>query len=37
MTFPLLGPLGILPLPTKWVIRIGPPIDLTDLGPDGGG
>jgi len=25
-TFPLLGPLGLLPLPTKWVIRIGAPI-----------
>jgi 1-acyl-sn-glycerol-3-phosphate acyltransferase len=26
-TFPLLGPLGLLPLPTKWVIVIGDPID----------
>ena len=25
-TFPLLGPLGLLPVPTKWSIRIGPPI-----------
>jgi 1-acyl-sn-glycerol-3-phosphate acyltransferase len=33
-TFPLLGPLGMLPLPTKWVIRIGAPIELSDLGPD---
>jgi 1-acyl-sn-glycerol-3-phosphate acyltransferase len=33
-TFPLLGPLGVLPLPTKWVIRIGDPIDLDDLAPD---
>ena len=24
-TFPLLGPLGVLPLPSKWVIRIGKP------------
>ena len=24
-TFPLLGPLGLLPLPTKWTIRFGPP------------
>jgi 1-acyl-sn-glycerol-3-phosphate acyltransferase len=27
-TFPLLGPLGLLPIPTKWTIRIGPPMDL---------
>lgn len=26
-TFPALGPLGALPLPTKWVIVIGEPID----------
>jgi 1-acyl-sn-glycerol-3-phosphate acyltransferase len=26
-TFPLLGPLGLLPIPTKWTIRIGPPLD----------
>ena len=32
-TFPLLGPLGFLPLPTKWVIRIGEPIALGHLGP----
>ena len=25
-TFPLLGPLGLLPVPTKWSIQIGPPI-----------
>jgi 1-acyl-sn-glycerol-3-phosphate acyltransferase len=25
-TFPLLGPLGLLPMPTKWSIQIGPPI-----------
>ena len=25
-TFPLLGPLGLLPVPTKWTIRFGPPI-----------
>jgi 1-acyl-sn-glycerol-3-phosphate acyltransferase len=35
-TFPLLGPLGVLPLPTKWVIRVGEPIDLRSLGPDAG-
>jgi 1-acyl-sn-glycerol-3-phosphate acyltransferase len=33
-TFPLLGPLGVLPLPTKWVIRIGEPISLGHLAPD---
>ena len=27
-TFPLLGPLGLLPLPTKWVVKFGEPIDL---------
>lgn len=26
--FPLLGPLGLLPLPARWRIRIGPPIDV---------
>jgi 1-acyl-sn-glycerol-3-phosphate acyltransferase len=25
-TFPLLGPLGLLPVPTKWTIQIGEPI-----------
>ena len=35
-TFPLLGPLGGLPLPTKWVIRIGAPIPLDHLAPDAG-
>ena len=25
-TFPWLGPLGLLPVPTKWTIQIGPPI-----------
>ncbi len=33
-TFPLLGPLGLLPLPTKWVIRIGEPIRIDHLAPD---
>jgi 1-acyl-sn-glycerol-3-phosphate acyltransferase len=33
-TFPLLGPLGFLPLPTKWVIRIGEPISIAHLAPD---
>jgi 1-acyl-sn-glycerol-3-phosphate acyltransferase len=34
-TFPLLGPLGLLPLPAKWYVQFGPPIDLTrDYGPE---
>jgi 1-acyl-sn-glycerol-3-phosphate acyltransferase len=33
-TFPLLGPLGALPLPSKWLIRIGAPLRLDRLGPD---
>jgi hypothetical protein len=33
-TFPLLGPLGGLPLPAKWVIRIGAPLPLGHLPPD---
>jgi 1-acyl-sn-glycerol-3-phosphate acyltransferase len=33
-TFPLFGPLGLLPLPTKWVIRIGEPISIDHLPPD---
>jgi 1-acyl-sn-glycerol-3-phosphate acyltransferase len=33
-TFPLLGPLGALPLPSKWVVRIGAPLRLDPLGPD---
>lgn len=31
-TFPLLGPLGLLPAPTKWRIRFGEPIDVTEFG-----
>jgi 1-acyl-sn-glycerol-3-phosphate acyltransferase len=27
-TFPLLGPLGLLPLPTKWSIQIGAPVQV---------
>jgi 1-acyl-sn-glycerol-3-phosphate acyltransferase len=27
-TFPLLGPLGLLPLPARWRIRIGEPVDV---------
>ena len=33
-TFPLLGPMGLLPLPTKWVIRIGAPVAIDHLEPD---
>jgi 1-acyl-sn-glycerol-3-phosphate acyltransferase len=33
-TFPLLGPLGLLPLPSKWVIRIGEPIPFDHLHAD---
>lgn len=29
-TFPWLGPLGLLPVPTKWTIEIGTPIDVPD-------
>jgi len=33
-TFPLMGPFGLLPLPSKWTIRIGPPLALDGLGGD---
>ncbi len=33
-TFPLLGPLGAIPLPSRWRIAFGAPIDLTALGPE---
>ncbi len=33
-TFPLLGPLGLLPLPSKWTIVFGEPVDLSRYGPD---
>ena len=33
-TFPLLGPLGALPLPTKWIMRVGEPLVLDHLEPD---
>jgi len=33
-TFPWLGPLGVLPLPTKWSIDFGEPIDLEGHGAD---
>src|SRR3954462_10278966 len=31
--FPLLGPLGLLPLPSKWIIEFGEPIATDELGP----
>jgi hypothetical protein len=33
-TFPLLGPLGLVPLPSRWQIRFGAPLDLGALGPE---
>src|SRR2546423_5522707 len=33
-TFPLLGPLGAVPLPSRCRIEFGEPVDLTVLGPD---
>jgi 1-acyl-sn-glycerol-3-phosphate acyltransferase len=33
-TFPFLGPAGVLPLPSKWVIRIGRPVVLDHYEPD---
>jgi 1-acyl-sn-glycerol-3-phosphate acyltransferase len=33
-TFPLLGPLGLLPLPTKWIIRVGEPMRIDHLDPE---
>lgn len=32
-TFPWLGPAGLLPLPTKWIVKVGAPIPLDDLDP----
>ncbi|WP_114201228.1 lysophospholipid acyltransferase family protein [Janibacter anophelis] len=31
--FPLLGPLGLVPLPSKWIIEFGEPVDTASLGP----
>jgi 1-acyl-sn-glycerol-3-phosphate acyltransferase len=31
-TFPLLGPLGMIPLPSKWIIEFGEPIDTAEHG-----
>jgi 1-acyl-sn-glycerol-3-phosphate acyltransferase len=33
-TFPLLGPLGFVPLPSKWRIEFGTPIETAHFGPD---
>jgi 1-acyl-sn-glycerol-3-phosphate acyltransferase len=33
-TFPWLGPLGLIPLPSKWRIEFCEPIDLSGYGPD---
>jgi len=33
-TFPLLGPLGAIPLPSRWRIAFGAPMDLGGLGPE---
>ena len=32
-TFPWLGPLGLVPLPSKWIIEFGEPIATDSLGP----
>jgi 1-acyl-sn-glycerol-3-phosphate acyltransferase len=32
-TFPLLGPLGVVPLPSKWFIAFGEPIETASYGP----
>jgi 1-acyl-sn-glycerol-3-phosphate acyltransferase len=33
-TFPWLGPAGLLPLPSKWFVQFGAPIDLGNAGPE---
>jgi 1-acyl-sn-glycerol-3-phosphate acyltransferase len=33
-TFPALGPLGVVPLPSKWRIEFGEPIDTSRYGPE---
>ncbi|MGK5500153.1 lysophospholipid acyltransferase family protein [Streptomyces sp. URMC 125] len=33
-TFPWLGPLGMLPLPTKWTIQFGEPVPMDDYPPE---
>jgi 1-acyl-sn-glycerol-3-phosphate acyltransferase len=34
-TFPHLGPLGLVPLPTKWSLDFADPISMTEYGPEG--
>jgi 1-acyl-sn-glycerol-3-phosphate acyltransferase len=34
-TWPLFGPLGAVPLPSKWYIEFGEPIETSSLDPDG--
>jgi hypothetical protein len=33
-TFPLLGPLGLIPLPSKWIIEFGEPIETSSYGAE---
>jgi 1-acyl-sn-glycerol-3-phosphate acyltransferase len=33
-TFPWLGPLGLVPLPSKWILEFGEPIRTEEYGPD---
>jgi hypothetical protein len=33
-TFPWLGPLGVVPLPSRWRIEFGDPIDTARFGPE---
>jgi len=33
-TFPLLGPLGVVPLPSRWRIEFCEPLDLSSFGPE---
>jgi hypothetical protein len=33
-TFPLLGPVGLLPAPTRWTIRVGVPLSFDQYGPE---
>jgi 1-acyl-sn-glycerol-3-phosphate acyltransferase len=33
-TFPWLGPLGLIPLPSKWLIEFGQPVPTAHLGPE---
>jgi hypothetical protein len=32
--FPLLGPLGLLPLPVAWTLRLGAPVEYTVTGDE---